>query len=67
MARAGFGKVVITPLLGVELCGYCVFLQRRATTVHDDLFARALLLEDDTCGRVLLLSLDLVMRLSTAR
>jgi hypothetical protein len=60
MARAGFGKVLITPPLGVELCGYGVFLQRRATAVHDDLFARALLLEDDQGERVLLLALDLV-------
>jgi len=60
MARAGFGKVVITPPLGVELCGYGVFLERRATTVHDDLFGRALLLEDDDGERVLLLALDLV-------
>jgi hypothetical protein len=60
MARAGFGKVVISPPLGVELCGYGVFLQRRATTIHDDLFARALLLEGDKGERVLLLALDLV-------
>jgi hypothetical protein len=60
MARAGFGKTIITPPLGVELCGYGVFLERRATTVHDDLFVRALLLEDDGGERVLLLALDLV-------
>ncbi|MFL5535042.1 MAG: hypothetical protein ACJ8AP_05015 [Gemmatimonadales bacterium] len=60
MARAGFAKIPITPPLGVELAGYGVYLERRATEVHDDLFARGLVLEDDAGERVLLLSLDLV-------
>jgi hypothetical protein len=60
MGRAGFAKVPITPSLGVELAGYGVYLERRATEVHDDLFARALALEDDAGERVLLLSLDLL-------
>ena len=60
MGRAGFAKVPITPPLGAELAGYGVYLERRATEVHDDLFARALALEDDAGERVLLLSLDLL-------
>jgi hypothetical protein len=60
MGRAGFAKTSITPPLGVELAGYGVYLQRRATEVHDDLFARALILEGDTGDRVLLLTLDLI-------
>jgi hypothetical protein len=60
MGRAGFAKVRITPPLGGELAGYGVYLERRATAAHDDLFARALALEDDAGERVLLLSLDLV-------
>ena len=60
MGRAGFAKIPITPPLGIELAGYGVYLERRATEVHDDLFARALALEDDAGERVLLLSLDLV-------
>ncbi|MGH2345252.1 MAG: hypothetical protein ACRDG4_08500, partial [Chloroflexota bacterium] len=60
MGRAGFAKTVITPPLGVELCGYGMYLERRATEVHDDLFVRALLLEDDDGERVLLLTLDLI-------
>src|SRR5579884_464581 len=60
MGRAGFAKVILTPPLDVELCGYGVYLGRRATQVHDDLFARALVLEDDAGERVLLLALDLV-------
>ena len=60
MGRAGFAKVPITPPLGVELAGYGVYLGRRATEVHDDLFARALVLEDDEGERALLLSLDLL-------
>lgn len=60
MGRAGFAKCSITPPLGVELAGYGVYLQRRATEVHDDLFARGLALEGDDGERVLLLSLDLI-------
>jgi hypothetical protein len=60
VARAGFAKIPITPPLGVELAGYGVYLERRATEVHDGLFVRALALEDDADERVLLLSLDLV-------
>jgi neutral ceramidase len=59
MSRAGFAKGVLTPPLGVELCGYGIYLERRVTSVHDDLFVRALLLEDDAGERVLLLTLDL--------
>jgi hypothetical protein len=60
MGRAGFAKIPITPPLGVELAGYGVYLERRATEVHDKLFARALALEDDSGERVLLLGLDLL-------
>ncbi len=60
MGRAGFAKISITPPPGVELAGYGVFLERRSTIVHDDLYARALALEDDAGERTLLLSLDLV-------
>jgi hypothetical protein len=60
VGRAGFAKIAITPPLGVELAGYGVYLERRATEVHDELFARALALEDEGGERVLLLSLDLV-------
>lgn len=60
MGRAGFAKSRITPPTGIELAGYGVYLQRRATEVHTDLHARALMLEDDADERVLLLSLDLI-------
>lgn len=60
MGRAGFAKTAITPPLGVELCGYGMYLERRATEVHDDLFVRALLLEGDDGEQVLLLTLDLI-------
>lgn len=60
MGRAGFAKVQITPPIGVELAGYGVFLGRRSTHIHNELFARALALEDDGGERVLLLSLDIL-------
>ncbi len=43
--RAGFGKADLTPPLGVELTGYGYYLNRRALSVRDPLFARALFLE----------------------
>ena len=61
MARlaAGFGEVIVTPPLGVELSGYGFYLDRRAVSVLDELKARALYLE--TGGRkALLISCDLV-------
>ena len=45
--RAGFGKVEITPPLGVELAGYGYYLHRTADRVLDPLFARAAAFEQD--------------------
>lgn len=44
--RAGFGKSELTPPLGIELTGYGYYLNRRAESICDPLFARALLLEN---------------------
>jgi neutral ceramidase len=55
--QAGAGTVVITPPLGVPLAGY--YHKRGASGVHDDLFARAIVLRkaDVTAAFV---SLDLI-------
>ncbi len=45
--RAGFGKVEITPPLGVELAGYGYYLNRTADRVLDPLYARAAVFEQD--------------------
>ncbi len=42
--RIGYAKAVITPPLGTQLAGHAV-LERPAKAVHDDLFARVLVLE----------------------
>jgi hypothetical protein len=55
--RAGFGAAKITPGLDVSLAGY--FEERLATAVHDDLYARALVL-DDGQAQAGLLSCDLI-------
>lgn len=60
MGRAGFAKVSLTPPLGIEMGGYGIYLQRRATSVHDDLFVRVLWLEDESGECVILLTLDLL-------
>jgi len=39
--QAGFAKTDITPRVGVELCGFGPFLNRRAVAVRDRLWARA--------------------------
>lgn len=57
--RAGFGRMEITPPLGVELTGYGYYLERRATGVLDPLYARALALEENE-EKYLLISCDLL-------
>lgn len=57
--RAGFGKTLLTPPLGVELAGYGYYLQRQAKYVLDPLYARAVLLEDGA-RRALMISCDLL-------
>jgi hypothetical protein len=57
--RIGFGKVDITPRLDVELSGFGPFLNRRALTVRDRLWSRAMALEHN--GRtIVLVSNDLI-------
>jgi neutral ceramidase len=55
--RAGAATVSITPPLGVELAGS--FTKRRATHIHDELYAHALVL-DNGLVRLALVSLDLI-------
>ena len=55
--RAGCAQEVITPPLGVLLAGY--FHDRVARRVHDDLFARAVVIESQG-ERVALISCDLI-------
>lgn len=42
----GTGRTIITPPLGLELCGYGPYLERRATEIHQDLHCTALALSD---------------------
>ena len=57
--RAGLGRREITPPMGVELAGYGYYLERRAQTVRDPLYARALILEQDGL-RAMIVSCDLL-------
>jgi hypothetical protein len=57
--EAGTGERVITPPLGVDLCGYGFYLDRKAESVLDDLKARALVLRDDRTT-IVIVGLDLV-------
>lgn len=44
--KAGYGISEITPPLGTELAGYGYYLSRKAKSVLDPLYARAVVLED---------------------
>jgi hypothetical protein len=55
----GFGKVEITPRVGVELCGFGPFLLRRSIAVRDPLWARAMAVEEGGI-RFVLVSCDLI-------
>ncbi len=55
--RVGAAAVVITPPLGTPMAGY--YFERAAEGVHDDLYAKALVLEQGR-QRAALISLDLI-------
>jgi neutral ceramidase len=55
----GYGERIITPPLGVDLCGYGFYLDRKAERVRDDLKVRALCLQNEEQALVLA-SCDLV-------
>lgn len=57
--KIGFAKVDITPRIGVELAGFGPFLLRRAETVLEPLWARAMAVENDD-GIVILVSCDII-------
>lgn len=57
--RAGFGREELTPPTGVELAGYGYYLGRKAESVRDPLYARALMLEDHGT-RALVICCDLL-------
>ncbi len=59
--QAGAARVVITPPIGVPLSGYFAAEGRMETAreIHDDLYARALLLDDGE-RRIAIVTLDLI-------
>lgn len=56
--KAGVATTIITPPVGVDLTGYGG-RPSGCTSIHDDLYARALVLDNGTCS-IALLSLDVV-------
>lgn len=42
--KIGFGASRITPSIGVFMAGY--FHERKATAIHDDLYAKAMIFDD---------------------
>src|SRR3954469_24898265 len=57
--QAGVAKVNISPELPIWLSGYAT-RNRPAATKHDDLWAKALVIEDAAGNRAVLVTLDLV-------
>jgi Neutral/alkaline non-lysosomal ceramidase, N-terminal len=57
--RIGLAKVDITPRVGVELCGFGPFLNRKSIAVRDRLWARAMAVEH-AGRRVVIVSCDLL-------
>ncbi len=57
--NAGWGAADLTPPLGIELAGYGYYINRRATSVRDKIYARALALSDDR-AKALIVSCDLL-------
>ena len=57
--RSGVAKTDLTPPVGVELCGYGFYLERRSTGVLDPLHAKALVV-DDGASRAALVACDLI-------
>jgi len=59
MLKVGFGKVDITPRVGVELCGFGPFLNRHSIGIRDRLWARAMALTDSH-NTLVVVSCDLI-------
>jgi hypothetical protein len=57
--RIGFGRIDITPPIGVELAGFGPFLRRRSASVHGPIYGRALAVEHNS-GRWVIVSCDLL-------
>lgn len=57
--KAGWGRQGITPPLGVELCGYGYYLERRAEAVLDPLYVRSLALQNAS-HTLVLVSADII-------
>jgi len=57
--KAGFGKSNLTPPIGIELTGYGYYLERKALSVRDELFARAICIEDGD-SRLMIVSMDVL-------
>lgn len=57
--KIGFGRVDITPRIGVELCGFGPYLLRRSIGVRDRLWARAMAVQRGN-QRLVLVSADLI-------
>lgn len=59
MAKVGFGRVDITPRVGVELCGFGPFRQRYSTSIRDRLWARAMAVRHNS-ETVIIIACDLI-------
>lgn len=54
----GIAKETITPYFKVKLSGFGSYAGNHFTSIHDDLYAHALILEDDGCNKALIVAID---------
>lgn len=59
LGKAGFGRCALPSPVGVELCGYGYFLERKCVGVDDDLYVRCMALSSDE-GTSIVFSADLI-------
>jgi hypothetical protein len=56
----GIGISIITPPIGVELCGYGVYLNRVSVGIHDELYTKSIVIQGKDGDKIVLISNDLV-------
>jgi Neutral/alkaline non-lysosomal ceramidase. len=58
--KFGIAKEIITPYFKTNMIGFAPCFGREFESIHDDIYARTLVLEDDNGNRLVLISLDLL-------
>ena len=60
LLRFGISKETITPFFKVNMVGFGGYFGEDFRTIHDDLYAHAIVLEDDACNKALIVAMDVL-------